>query len=174
REDERASWRGTAQAMATGFDAGTNLFEQFTGYFKLEPLDLNAYRARTAPMDVILGHGRVQQTNVVKQADVVALSALLWDRFPAAVHAANFRYYEPRTAHDSSLSPAFHALVGARLGDMDLALRYFQDAAAIDLSNNMGNAAGGARIAPLGGLSQGRAFWRGGVRNEGCRVADRP
>ena len=174
REDERASWRRTAQAMATGFDAGTNLFEQFTGYFKLEPLDLNAYRARTVPIDVILGHGRVQQTNVVKQADVVALSALLWDRFPAAVHAANFRYYEPRTAHDSSLSPAFHALVGARLGDMDLALRYFREAAAIDLSNNMGNAAGGVHIAALGGLWQAAVLGMGGVRLKDDRLVIEP
>lgn len=174
REDERASWRRTAQAMATGFDAGTNLFEQFTGYFKLEPLDLNVYRPRTVPIDVILGHGRVQQTNVVKQADVVALSALLWDRFPAAVHAANFRYYEPRTAHDSSLSPAFHALVGARLGDMDLALRYFREAAAIDLSNNMGNAAGGVHIAALGGLWQAAVFGMGGVRLKDDRLVIEP
>jgi len=30
--------------------------------------------------------------------------------------SVNFRYYEPRTAHGSSLSPALYALVAARLG----------------------------------------------------------
>ena len=57
-------------------------------------------------MDVILGHERIQKTNVVKQADVVMAMYLLWDDFPAEVRAANFRYYEPRTGHGSSLSPS--------------------------------------------------------------------
>jgi trehalose/maltose hydrolase-like predicted phosphorylase len=150
--------------MTTGFDRETNLFEQFTGFFDLEDVDLAAYPARPVPLDVILGRDRTQKSKVVKQADVVALSALLWERFPSAVHEANFRYYEPRTAHGSSLSPALHALVSARLGEADLAAQYFHDAAAIDLSNHMGNAAGGVHVATLGGLWQAVVFGMGGVR----------
>ena len=74
---------------------------------------------------------------MIKQADVVLLLALLWERFPPAVREANFRYYEPRTGHGSSLSPAIHALVAARLGDVALAEQYFRQGAAIDLANNM-------------------------------------
>ena len=129
KPDEADAWRRIAGAMVTGFDPRTNLFEQFAGFFRLEDLDLEAYRARTVPIDVILGRERTQRSKVVKQADVIALSAILWERFPYAVHDANFRYYEPRTAHGSSLSPSFHALVSARLGMT--ALRYFQAAALI-------------------------------------------
>ncbi|MEX5219538.1 MAG: glycoside hydrolase family 65 [Nitrospira sp.] len=162
--DEPAAWRRLAGVMVTGFDPRTNLFEQFAGYFGLEDLDLDAYRARTVPIDVILGRDRTQKSKVVKQADVIALSALLWDLFPRTVHDANFRYYEPRTAHGSSLSPAFHALVAARLGDRDTALRYFHEAASIDLSTHTGSAAGGVHIAALGGLWQAAVFGMGGVR----------
>ncbi|MEP7153171.1 MAG: glycosyl hydrolase family 65 protein, partial [Nitrospira sp.] len=122
------------------------------------------YRTLPAPIDVTLGRDRTQKSKIVKQADVVALSALLWERFPSAVHEANFRYYEPRTAHGSSLSPALYALVSARLGDSDLAARYFRDAAAIDLSHHTGQAAGGVHIATLGGLWQAAVFGMGGVR----------
>ena len=38
---------------------------------------------------------------------------------------ANFRYYEPRCGHGSSLSQALHAVVAARLGQIELATRYF-------------------------------------------------
>jgi trehalose/maltose hydrolase-like predicted phosphorylase len=86
------------------------------------------------------------------------------------VREANFRYYEPRTGHGSSLSPAIHALVAARLGDVALAERYFRQGAAIDLANNMGNAAGGVHIAALGGLWQatvlgfaGMTLWPDGL-----------
>ena len=161
---EPASWRRLAAGMTTGFDPRNNLFEQFAGFFQLEDLDLEAYRARTLPIDILLGHERTQKSKVVKQADVVALSALLWDRFPYAVHEANFRYYEPRSAHGSSLSPAFHALVAARLGDIRLAAQYFQQAAQVDLATHMGNAAGGMHMATLGGLWQAAVFGIAGIR----------
>lgn len=43
----------------------------------LEPLDLAAYAERPVPIDVVIGHERTQRPQVVKQADVVALIALL-------------------------------------------------------------------------------------------------
>jgi trehalose/maltose hydrolase-like predicted phosphorylase len=151
---EPEQWRLVAHNLYTGFDPRTGLFEQFRGYFDLEPIDLAAYEPRTAPIDVLLGRQRTQRSQVIKQADVIMLLALLWERFPPSVREANFRYYEPRTAHGSSLSPAVHALVAARLGDIALAERYFRQGASIDLANNMGNAAGGIHIAALGGLWQ--------------------
>ena len=48
---------------------------------------------------------------------IVALIALLPEAFPNATALTNFRYYEPRCAHGSSLSAAMHAMVAARLGD---------------------------------------------------------
>ncbi len=77
---------------------------------------------------------------------------------------ANFRYYEPKTAHGSSLSPSVHALIAARLGDVVLAEKYFKQAADIDIVNNMGNAAGGVHAAALGGLWQAAVFGIAGVR----------
>ena len=160
---ELAAWRDVAARLVTGLDTTSDLIEQFTGFFALEPIDLAAYTPRTAPMDVLLGHERTQRSQVIKQADVVMLLALLWDRYPAAVRAANFRYYEPRCGHGSSLSPAIHALVAARLGDVELAARYFHQAAAIDLDDTMGNAAAGVHIATLGGLWQAAVFGFGGI-----------
>jgi trehalose/maltose hydrolase-like predicted phosphorylase len=163
-EKESQNWRTLAAAMVTGFDHATKLFEQFAGYFQLEELDAIALRDCTIPIDVGLGSQRIRQSKIIKQADVVALSALQWERWPAAVHEANFRYYEPRTAHGSSLSPALHALVAARLGDQTLAQAYFRQAAEVDLANNMGNAAGGVHMGALGGLWQAVVFGVAGVQ----------
>jgi trehalose/maltose hydrolase-like predicted phosphorylase len=151
---EPANWRAVAARMYTGFDPRTGLFEQFRGYFQLEDIDLAQYAPHTLPLDVILGRERTQHSRVLKQADVLMLIYLLWDRFAPAVREANFRYYEPRTAHGSSLSPSVHACLAARLGWLDVALRYFRQGAQIDLSDNMGNAAGGIHAAALGGLWQ--------------------
>jgi trehalose/maltose hydrolase-like predicted phosphorylase len=101
----------------------------------------------------VIGRERTQRSQVVKQADVVALLALLPDEFPGAAANANFRYYEPRCAHGSSLSAGIHALVAARLGETETALRFLRQAAAADLELDP-NSAGGIRIAGLGGVWQ--------------------
>ena len=160
---EPESWGGIAAAMYTGFDPETGLFEQFRGYHALEEVDLAAYDLRSGPADVLLGRERTRRSKVIKQADVVLLLYLLWDRFTPEVRRANFRYYEPRCAHGSSLSPSIHALVAARLGEVEIARRYFRQAAEIDLANNMGNAAGGVHGAALGGLWQATVFGFGGL-----------
>jgi trehalose/maltose hydrolase-like predicted phosphorylase len=163
-EQEPTFWRTRAEALVTGLDVGTKLFEQFAGYLQLEEVDVAAHRSSATPIDTYLGPERLHRSKAIKQADVVALSALLWDNWPVAVHEANFRYYEPRTAHGSSLSPALYSLVAARLGDRTLAQIYFRQAAEIDLANNMGNAAGGVHMGAVGGLWQAAIFGVAGLR----------
>ena len=70
----------------------------------------------------------------------------------------------PRCGHGSSLSPAIHALVAARLGDIALAERYFRQAAEVDLADNMGNAAGGVHLGAFGGLWQAAVLGFAGLR----------
>jgi trehalose/maltose hydrolase-like predicted phosphorylase len=152
-DDELADWRDAIARIVTGLDPATGLYEQFAGFHALEPLDLAAYGGRTVPIDVVIGHERTQRSQVVKQADVVALIALLPEEFAGAMGETNFRHYEPRCAHGSSLSTAMHALVAARLGDAEMALRYLRKTAALDLDPDP-NSAGGVRIAGLGGLWQ--------------------
>jgi trehalose/maltose hydrolase-like predicted phosphorylase len=152
-DDELADWRDAVDRLVTGLDPATGLYEQFAGYHKLEPLDLAPYADSTMPIDVVIGRDRTQRSQVVKQADVVALLALLPEAFPDATAETNFCHYEPRCAHGSSLSASMHALVAARLGHMETALRYLRETATADLDFDP-NSAGGVRIAGLGGLWQ--------------------
>ena len=152
-DDELADWRDAIARIVTGLDPATGIYEQFAGFHSLEPLDLAAYAERTVPIDVVIGRERTQRSQVVKQADVVALMALLPEEFPGAMAERNFRHYEPRCAHGSSLSAGMHALVAARLGDAEMALRYLRETAATDLDLDP-NSAGGVRIAGLGALWQ--------------------
>ena len=102
-------------------------------------------------MDVALGRDRTQKSQVIKQADGVALLALLPEEFAGEAGADNFRYYEPRCDHGSLLSPSMHGLAAARLGQPETALRYLQQSAAIDLSDGDAGVDGGVYIAAFGG-----------------------
>ena len=162
--DELAEWHTVAVGLMPIPDPTTRLIEQFTGFFELEQVDLAQYGDRRTSMDMVLGHERIQHAQVVKQADVVMLLALLWDRFDAETRTANFRYYEPRTGHGSSLDPAIHALVAARLGAAELAQSYFHLAIDIDRQDSRGNESLGVHIATLAGIWQAAVLGAGGVQ----------
>lgn len=124
---------------------------------------------------MILGRDRVHRSQVVKQADVLMLAHMLPELMTSDVVRANYRYYEPRTTHGSSLSPAIHSAVAARIGELEDALAYFRMAAAIDLDDRMGNAALGIHMATMGGLWQAAAMGFGGLTasEEGVRFVPR-
>ena len=122
---------------------------------------------------MVIGRERTQRSQVVKQVDVVALLALMPDEFPGAAAKANFRYYEPRCAHGSSLSAGIHALVAARLGETETALRFLRQAAAADLELDP-NSAGGIRIAGLGGLWQAIVIGLAGLDLKGDTLSVDP
>jgi trehalose/maltose hydrolase-like predicted phosphorylase len=151
-DTELTQWRNGAETMATGLQIKTGLFEQFAGFFALEDIDLTHYAGRSVPMDVVLGRERISKSQVIKQADVVALLGLLPEEFARETGPENFRYYEPRCGHGSSLSRAMHGLVAARLGYSEMALRYFRQTAAIDLGDTHVAIDGGIHIAALGGI----------------------
>jgi len=149
---ELSGWPAAASAIVTGRQPATGLYEQFAGYFALEQIDLAHYAGRSVPMDTVLGRDRLQASQIVKQADVVGLLALLPEAFPGAAAAANFAFYAPRCSHGSSLSRAMHGVAAARLGLSDQALTYFRQTAAIDLADSHAAIDGGIHIAALGGV----------------------
>jgi trehalose/maltose hydrolase-like predicted phosphorylase len=170
---ELADWRDAMTRIASGLDPASGLFEQFAGFHALEPLDLAAYPDIKVPIDVVIGRERTQRSQVVKQADVVTLIALLPEEFPGSMADTNFRHYEPHCAHGSSLSAGMHALVAARLGDGETALRYLREAAALDLDPDP-SSAGGVRIAGLGGLWQAVVLGFGGLELAGDQLEIKP
>jgi trehalose/maltose hydrolase-like predicted phosphorylase len=149
---ELLHWAAVADTMATGLNPQTGLYEQFAGFFKLEPIDLAGYAGRSVPMDVVLGRARTQTAQVIKQADVVALMVLLPDAFAPGTAAKNFSYYQPLCSHGSSLSAALHGVAAARLGQTETAMRFFRQASATDLADTHAAIDGGVHIAALGGL----------------------
>jgi nigerose phosphorylase len=117
-------------------DPRTGLVEQFDGYFGLEDTRPSALLQRKLHPDEYLGGGSglATQTQVIKQADVVLAAWLFDGSFSPAVSEANWRYYEPRTEHGSSLSACAYGIVGARIGEISRAYDYFMETATVDLA----------------------------------------
>jgi trehalose/maltose hydrolase-like predicted phosphorylase len=166
--DERRAWLAKAETLVDGFDPVTGLYEQFAGFHALEPL-LIAKLAPRRPVsaDLLLGLERIGSSQVVKQADVLMLHHLVPDQVAPDSLAANLSFYEPRTAHASSLSPGVHASLMARCGRMDEALDWLRLTARIDLDDLSETTGGGVHIGAMGTVWQAIAWGFAGLRPEG-------
>ncbi len=161
---EAAAWRELAGTLVDGYDAERGVYEQFAGYWDLEPLLMADVARPPVAADLLLGHERVAGSQLIKQADVLMLHHLVPDEVVAGSLAANLAYYGPRTAHGSSLSPAIHAALLARAGQPDQALELFRLAARLDLDDLTGTTAGGLHLGTMGGVWQALAYGFLGLR----------
>ena len=168
-------WRQVADALVDGYDADTGVYEQFAGFDELEPL----FIAEVAPRlpiaaDLLLGRERVRGAQVLKQADVLMLHHLVPDEVAPGSLRPNLEFYEPRTAHGSSLSPAMHAALAARVSDHEGALEALRMATRIDLDDLTGTTAGGLHLATMGGVWQALALGFAGLRPRRGRLVVDP
>ncbi|OQB22354.1 MAG: Nigerose phosphorylase [Firmicutes bacterium ADurb.Bin182] len=110
--------------------------EQFDGYFQLEDCTLDTVRSRVLDEREYWGtnNGVAAHTRIIKQADVIAMMALFPELFSDETVERNWRFYEPRTEHGSSLSACMYALTACRINRPDLAWEYFMRTASIDFA----------------------------------------
>jgi trehalose/maltose hydrolase-like predicted phosphorylase len=172
--DEADGWRALADALVDGYDHDRRMYEQFAGYWGLEPLLATDVATPPFAADLLLGAERVAGSQLVKQADVVMLHHVLPDDVRPDALAADLAYYEPRTVHGSSLSPAILAAQLARAHRPDDALALFHLAARLDLDDITGTSAGGLHLATFGGVWQALADGFLGLRPHGKALAVDP
>lgn len=165
---ERAMWLALADALVDGYEPAGGRYEQFAGFFELEPLVI-AELAPQRPIaaDLLLGEERVAKAQVVKQADVLMLHHLIPDELKPGSLEPNLDFYEPRTAHGSSLSPGVHAALLARAGRLSEALAALRLTARIDLDDISASTAAGVHLAAMGSVWQALAYGFAGARPRG-------
>ncbi|MFP4210563.1 MAG: glycosyl hydrolase family 65 protein [Alkalispirochaeta sp.] len=147
--EEVATWRDLANRIyVPEVDGATGLIEQFAGFFQLEDVTPEEIKKRLIEPGEYWGwpNGIAFETQVSKQADVTQLFVLHPTAYDREVMKANWEYYEPRTQHGSSLSPAVYAIVAAWVGHMEEAKRYFMKSCTIDLLSDNKAISGGTFI----------------------------
>ena len=148
------------------------VIEQFDGYFALEDCSLETVRSRLCDPREYWGgdHGVAGTTQIIKQADVIALMALLPGDFSDDCVAANWDYYEPRTEHGSSLSACLYALTACRIDKPERAWELFWKTASIDLEGGGKQWAGEIYIGGTHPAANGGAWMIAALGFAGLRV----
>jgi hypothetical protein len=163
--EERESWLRIADSLVDGYDERTGLYEQFAGFFGLEPLVIEEVAPRRpVSAELLLGRERLRGAQVLKQADVLMLHHLVPDEVAPNSLLPNLEFYEPRTAHGSSLSPGVHASLFARAGMLERAVDALRLTSRIDLDDLTETTASGLHLAAMGSVWQALAFGFAGLR----------
>ena len=160
----------TIARMYIPYDSKTLPIEQFEGFFALQDLNLSNYEPRTKSIQTVLGMAVTNQSQVIKQPDVLMLLYLLFNTPEFAnrqdILHENWNYYTPRTDsnYGSSLGSSVQAILAATLDKSVDAYHHFMQAAFIDLKNTFGNTEDGIHAASAGGIWQALIFGFGGIQ----------
>ena len=164
--DEPAGWRAIADDMyiPMGEDG---LIEQHDGFFDLPHTEINAIPVTEFPLYDHWSYDRIYRTDMIKQPDVLMMMYLYNTSFPEHVKRVNYDYYQPRTIHESSLSPAIHSILAAELGKTEEAVRFFGYATRLDLDNYNRNTREGLHVTSIAMAWANIVYGFAGLRSDG-------
>ena len=159
------TWRDVIEKIYLHIEP-SGLIEQFEGYYQRREVDLAAMEPRTHSAQEIFGIEGCNETQVLKQPDVLMLQYLLRDHYTDESVRVNYDYYMPRTDHTygSSLGPSIMTIMACDVGKPDDAYEHFIRAVRADLRDVRGNAGDGIHAASAGGTWQAIVFGFGGLR----------
>ena len=165
---EVPSWQKILDNFYFPEDIELGIFLQHDGFLDKEQLLVKDLDPNDRPLNQKWSWDRILRSVFIKQADVLQGMYFFEDDFDLDCLRRNFEFYEPRTVHESSLSPCVHSILAAKLGDVDRAYSFFMATARLDLDDYNNDTEDGLHITSMAGtwlsIVQGLAGMR--VKND--------
>ena len=165
-DSEEENLRNCSDKMIILFDEKTKLYEQHEGYFNLPHIDVDKIPVEEFPLYGHWSYDRIYRTDMIKQPDVLMFMFLYRSEIPLEVLRANYEYYEPKTIHESSLSPSVHSVLACDLKKLDEAQNFFGFATRLDLDNYNRNTREGLHTTSIAAAWINIVFGFGGLRSD--------
>jgi len=173
-EAERKNFTRCAENMIILYDKTTKLFEQHEGYFSLPHIDISKIPVTDFPLYHNWSYDRIYRSDMIKQPDVLMFLFLYNREFSLETKRANYEFYEPKTIHESSLSPSIHSVFAAELGKPADAFRFFGFATRMDLDNYNRNTGEGLHTTSIAAAWMNIVYGFGGLRSDGEELVLNP
>lgn len=172
--EERAKWSDIIAKMYYPTLDGTGIFLQQDGFMDKEQLTVKDLNPAERPINQHWSWDRILRSIFIKQADVLQGMYFFEDDFTKEALKENFDFYEPRTVHESSLSPCVHAILAAKLGYEEKAYEMYMRTSRLDLDDYNHEAHEGLHITSMAGTWMSVVQGFGGMRVEGDELAFAP
>nr|WP_320058069.1 family 65 glycosyl hydrolase domain-containing protein [uncultured Bacteroides sp.] len=165
---ETARWKEIIENMYLPEDKELGIFVQHDGYLDKEQKTVDEIPAAERPINQHWSWDRILRSCYIKQSDVLLGLYLYYSDFDAKTIRRNFHFYEPRTLHESSLSPYIHSILASRIGDVEKAYNLFLHATRLDLDDYNNEVEQGLHITSMAGswLAIVRGFGGMQIKND--------
>jgi maltose phosphorylase len=162
-EKERKAWQEIVGNMY--FPVLENgVFLQQDGYMDKDQKLVSDLTPEERPINQHWSWDRILRSVYIKQADVLQGMFFFEDRYTTEEIRRNFAFYEPRTVHESSLSPCVHSILANRIGEEDKAYALYLRTSRLDLDDYNKEVDEGLHITSMGGTWMSVVMGFGGMR----------
>lgn len=151
KEDEFGAWQHIVDHMYYPYDEKLGVFLQQDGYLDKEQILVKDLPASDRPLNQKWSWDRILRSCFIKQADVLQGFYFFEDDFDFDTHKRNFDFYEPRTVHESSLSPCVHSILASKLHDEARAYEFYLRTSRLDLDDYNNDTEDGLHITSMAG-----------------------
>jgi len=149
--NEVPRWEDIIAKMHFPYNEKLNVFMQQDGYMDKEQTLAKDLDPAQRPINQYWSWDRILRSCYIKQADTLQGIYVFEEEFDIDTIKRNFEFYEPRTVHESSLSPCVHSILAAKIGDYDKAYEMYLRTSRLDIDDYNHEAHEGLHITSMAG-----------------------
>lgn len=173
-KEEIEKWQDIIDKMYYPHIEELDVFQQQDGYMDKEQLMVRDLPEAELPLNQNWSWDRILRSCFIKQADVLQGLFFLNHRFDLATKKRNFDFYEPRTVHESSLSPCIYSIIAGEIGYHEKAYELYLRTARLDLDNYNNDTEDGLHITSMAGTWMSIVYGFGGFRIKDSKLTLSP
>lgn len=163
-EDETERWRDIIGNLYFPYYEEKKVFLQQEGYMDKKQFFAADIAPSERPINQHWSWDRILRSPFIKQADVLQGLYFFEDNYDEETIRRNFEFYEPRTVHESSLSPCIHSILANRIGKKEMAYDLYLRTSRLDLDDYNKEVDEGLHITSMGGTWMSVVYGFGGFR----------
>lgn len=163
-EAEISIWKDITTHMYFPVLEERGVFLQQEGFMDKEQHMVSELSPTERPINQHWSWDRILRSVYIKQADVLQGIYCFEHEYTTDTIRRNFDFYEPRTVHESSLSPCIHSILASRIAESDKAYELYLRTSRLDLDDYNKEVDEGLHITSMGGTWMSVVFGFGGMR----------
>jgi maltose phosphorylase len=151
KETELTKWAQIGSELYLPYESDLKIFLQQEGYMDKEQMLAKDLDPNQKPINQHWSWDRILRSCFIKQADVLQGIYLFEENYDLETIRRHFDFYEPRTVHESSLSPCVHSILAARIGKIEKAYEFYLRTSRLDLDDYNHEVQEGLHITSMAG-----------------------
>jgi maltose phosphorylase len=173
-DSELELWQDMTEKMYYPYLEEFDIYSQQDGYLDKEQKLVSDLDEKDMPLHKNWSWDKILRSPYIKQADVMQGVYYFKEDFDQDSVARHYDFYEPRTVHESSLSPCIYSILAADLEREEKAYQLYLRTARLDLDNYNTDTDDGLHITSMAGTWMSIVKGFAGFEVEDGQVQFRP